>query len=1098
MKFFITLEKIIEAIIRLAYFSIAVVVIAGAMYLLGGFVYLRGAWGTDTINALSMLVWIDKYFPKIPFWYPIAGGGISLTHSYPIFSFYLVSFIKRISSFNLFESFSLLGFSSILLTAVSLYLFVALRLKNQTAALLSALFYLISPISWTWLINWGFYAESISYLFLIPSIFFWDLFFSRFIKKDFGAKTRLLLLLVVLTVTLGMVTHFLVGFALIRFFSFYLIGYLILGKGERKAVLLRGIAALLIVSLFTYLTTLCFSLPFQRYAKIAAEAGLSGGGTFKDLSQGIPGPLYVLGFKAYGNRDFLWPMNRFSFPMIVSVLGFLGILLSFRDKKLLSFSFYALFGFFLALSPYFYWYRQRLPSIILIPLSWGTDWRMMFMILRLIWPVLAAFGIVKLVSLPFFWLKKGFLLLPKNLLVAVLSLVLAAIALYTQGNLQVLKERERPLSYKYGARDIDTRNIWGLTDKTGAILAADFCPYGGLEGAEEIERKKFEDNYLPVGGWQRWCHSRLALYFAPLRVADVCTSRKREGFTDLPRLCFPESVTSDEVFQFWQSCEEGKNLSPICGVRYPTVSQQMKLENWPKFTLAKGYGPIPEFNTLLEQISQENPRARLDFSPYRSSESMISAYYNYNRSLSQSHIYLTTASLILRFQGWQQIVYYLNDPQYDDPELINNLASWFGINYVFVVPNVYSTDEEPIFKRAGWEVFQGNWEHGVLRFPQKNLLSDLSRKMSVLAIGQKKVGAYDQVLTVSSLGVLPYQKAFIIWGKEAIDDYNLEELNKFDLLFLHGYTYKNRQKTNQLLKQYVDQGGRIFIDTGWQYSVPDWKSEDTLEIIPLKKLNWLDLGKAEDYQLEEASFGKDVNLLAFAPLVYEDQPWGVSSADKSTLKSWAKPVLSIKNYPLIAVGQLGKGKVVWSGMNLLPHVKQKEKIYKDEIKLLANLFSWLTEELPDQGKNYPVDYQRDYPDKVEFSIKEAVPSGSFLLWKEGYFPDFKANLVTGGQRQKSNLDIYRAGPGWSLIRVPQLSAGDRIIYEYRKPWVETAAMLISGFTILCLLGLILESLFLKERSLALAFIRRLDKKFSGTFSKLSKRTQGWWEKEDEE
>ena len=152
---------------------------------------------------------------------------------------------------------------------------------------------------------------------------------------------------------------------------------------------------------------------------------------------------------------------------------------------------------------------------------------------------------------------------------------------------------------------------------------------------------------------------------------------------------------------------------------------------------------------------------------------MMTPLYNVTRNLSQIHIYVASASLIHRFQGFQQIVYYLNSPMYDDPEMVNDINKWFGINYVFDVPSIYSTSEENLFKRAGWEVFSGDWGNGIYKYPKKNELAELSSKKTVLVIGQKEFATYDQVFTVSLLGTLPYDNNILVWGKDKIDDYSL-------------------------------------------------------------------------------------------------------------------------------------------------------------------------------------------------------------------------------------------------------------------------------------------------------------------------------------
>ncbi|MCH7641510.1 hypothetical protein IID22_04920 [Patescibacteria group bacterium] len=525
------------------------------------------------------------------------------------------------------------------------------------------------------------------------------------------------------------------------------------------------------------------------------------------------------------------------------------------------------------------------------------------------------------------------------------------------------------------------------------------------------------------------------------------------------------------------------------------LNEQLSPSNWPRLELASGFDPNPGFNQTLEKISQENPNARIDFTPFMGGFSMIAPFYNVDRNLSQIHLYVTSASLIHRFQGWQQIGYYLNDPQYDDTDLINNIARWFGINYIFTVPSIYTTDETSIFERAGWEIFEGDWKHGILEFPEENKLAEIANKTSVLAIGQNSVAAYDQVLTIALLGALPYENSFLVWGRDRIDQYDMEELSKFDLVLLQGYTYKNKGKADRLLRQYVEEGGSVFIDTGWQFTVPDWESAETLSIIPLDNLVWTDLGIVSDYTLAPTSVSEGVEVSEFAPLDYKGNSWSVSTADRDSLKDWAEVVLSIQGKPLIVKGNIGKGKVVWSGMNIFPHAKQKDAIYREEIELMRNLFSWLSGDK--KGESFDVSFIRDHPDRVEFTINENIPEDTYLLWKEAFYPDFKAKLVTNNQGKTVSLPIHRGGPGWALIEVPKLSSGDKIIYEYKKPVSESAAFAVSAGTFVFLFGLIIEGAR-KDKSLFTRFLKRLEEKLINLLTDFWKKPPSWLGKDTEE
>jgi hypothetical protein len=581
-------------------------------------------------------------------------------------------------------------------------------------------------------------------------------------------------------------------------------------------------------------------------------------------------------------------------------------------------------------------------------------------------------------------------------------------------------------------------------------------------------------------------------------ISEECNFKKRENKEPLSEICFPEKLTLEKVENLWNKCKNGDS-SFYCQYRIQSLEEQLGLNNIPKFSLMDKYGPNQTLDTILASMEAINSTARVDFSPYLGNLSMNTPYYNVNRSLSQLHYYIPSASLLLRFQGWQQMVYYLNAPQFSNPNLINELARWFGINYVFLSGQTKSS----LFEKSGWEYFApkgvnlaGNT---IFAFPEQNPLVELSNKTTILAIGKNKLQVYDQVFDVGAFGALPYKDMYLIRGKEAIDDYNLEELKHFDVVLLHGYTYKNKGRANLLLKQYVEEGGGVFIDTGWQYMVPDWQSKDNgdnlLDIIPFNTLSWRSLGKTSNFSFDDNQFSSNVDLKKFNPLIYGDQSWSVSTSEKNNLKTWAKVILSAEGYPLIATGDLGKGKIIWSGMNIFAHAYSGKRVYQEEIQMLHNLFAEFNEKK--EIKNYAISFIRNNPDVVEFKLEEDITNGGYLLWKEAYYPDFKTRLVNKNSGQETSLSVYPAGPGFTLIRVPHASSGDMIIRSYQKPFLVLISPGISVVGVIFLILFILDA-FAKDKSLLRLTFIYFNKKAGTIKSVIKIRRKTFFESKDEE
>src|SRR5436190_21002510 len=106
--------------------------------------------GNDSYLHLGYAYWLDAYFPHVPHWYPLQGGGESILHGYPILAHLAVVLLHRLSGLSILQAFRLVEFLSLPLTALGIYFFGWSALKRQTIGLIAALLYLLAPLTWTW------------------------------------------------------------------------------------------------------------------------------------------------------------------------------------------------------------------------------------------------------------------------------------------------------------------------------------------------------------------------------------------------------------------------------------------------------------------------------------------------------------------------------------------------------------------------------------------------------------------------------------------------------------------------------------------------------------------------------------------------------------------------------------------------------------------------------------------------------------------------------------------------------------------------------------------------------------------------------------
>jgi len=408
-------------------------------------------------------------------------------------------------------------------------------------------------------------------------------------------------------------------------------------------------------------------------------------------------------------------------------------------------------------------------------------------------------------------------------------------------------------------------------------------------------------------------------------------------------------------------------------------------------------------------------------------------------NVSQVNTYFFQGSLIRPWWGYQAGVFY--GPLGGRTEL-RTLVRWFGVRYV-----VISDSFDPVWKyenNSFTEIWHKEAIH-LLSYDNATTLVSVGNQPTVLFIGSEKLNAYEQVFRVTVMSGMDPEEAYLVHGTSYVDDYSLDELRKFDALVLHGYDYHESTAAWNLLRDYVANGGGLLIETGWQYANPDWSNPNIPEPCPVGKTGWTNYGKDWHFSYTNISITNEIDFNSFSPPIWGEDPWSFSISDNQSVRNWAFPILWNNGHPIIVAGNYGEGRVVWSGMNLIPHANGNEN--REECRLFAKMLKWVISRESITNFNHKV--IRNIPEEVVISILDADRRTN-VLFREAYFYNWQAYVQKGGAEVQ--VKIYKAGPDLMLVRLPpETNPPFTVVFKYEKSVVEWCGISITVVSLFVLM-----------------------------------------------
>jgi hypothetical protein len=303
---------------------------------------------------------------------------------------------------------------------------------------------------------------------------------------------------------------------------------------------------------------------------------------------------------------------------------------------------------------------------------------------------------------------------------------------------------------------------------------------------------------------------------------------------------------------------------------------------------------------------------------------------------------------------------------------------------------------------------------------------------SILVIGQPE--NYQVVFRDLSYSDFDTAHAIPVQGGPYLDDYSAQDLARFDEVLIYGGRAHDTAHAYGLLNGYVRAGGGLIIDSSGS---PLASGSETKEPIPITGAT--SHGVTSDWRFKTASspITDGIDFSSFGPPAYSGGPWAISAA--SGIRSWAQGVVWSGTDAVVVAGQLGQGRVVWSGLNLPFHIDSYRNA--EESQFFTRAMAWASRSNNDVAATSSA--RRDGPQQTTISV---ASNARGVLFKESWFDRWHV-YVNG-----SEVNVLRAGPGFMYVQLPKDTRFPATVeWRYEKAVVDWAGIVVSAATLVALI-----------------------------------------------
>jgi hypothetical protein len=924
--------------------ALAVLLAGVVAWVLGWRLLWEGVLGNDTAFHLHLARWVETTFPGIGWWYPWDASGMSYRQGYPTAGFWLAVLTERWQHLQLTQVFQLIEWLVNPLVAVGINAFCALRLRRPAVGLGAIVLYLISPMPWTNLVDWGLWSSQLGIVFLMPALFALDVFASRWREDDLGWSLRLSAIAFCgLTCLIGLLSPALVAAPVVVAFCYLLAA----GRAGWKRHA-RWLPAALALTCGALALSLFWALPMHDY--LAAVGARRPPLVFNGSMIPLPAVDRLLQIRPPRQDQ---PLDRTSLAPVVWLLAIPGLLGAFFERRMRALGGAALVA---------------LGSMTLVGLSWlayqmpvggeAVSYRAFEVLLQCLAPILAAYALLGLLPDLTFWAARR------------LRLAAVAWALLL------------PLLFAGGLGE-----AWGVRNVPALLHPHEARPYYGPFPLDFT----FDDPWQQV----RYC-------------------------------------SQDRTYGGWRS-------PPACPAHPGAQAQLGDIRRWRPW----------QVGCFMLDCARAISQERADRAAY-------------SRPLQKTVLDANSGAFLMDFHGLtggsQAYTYNFQLPP--SPELDSDMldhmlaggdarakANWawsVGADSVMLADSQAAARET--YRRMGWSEPappSGPKRPDLLLNPDPSGVASSWQDPSLALVvgvdqGQNQSHPYNGIYIDAMGGMLSPRDAWLVHGRSPyIDDYSAEELRSNQLLLLYGYRYHDRERAWRLLSDYVQAGGSLYLENGWQYVDPDWAIGVTPSFWPVQDLGWSRIDPGAPVRVggrPDPAFGR---------LAYEGSGWGASST--TSLRPGAQAVITARGRVLAARWQWGGGRVFWSGMNLFGHAQADTTGH--EMALLGNQFTWLLGGRPAGpagSGQHPLQVSWQGSDAASVALAPAA-GPTAVMFRQSLMPGWRASLVW--PRGSRDLSLLDAGQDFMLVSLDRVPAGARIDFRYQPPLSVPLGQILSAGTL---------------------------------------------------